>query len=47
MHVGLNLIYLVPEPTAGMEVSARDLVPRLAETPGAPDADDNEGTATC
>ena len=29
MHVGLNLIYLVPGETGGMEVYARELVPRL------------------
>ncbi len=30
MHVGLNLIYLVPGQTGGMEVYARELAPRLA-----------------
>ena len=30
MHVGLNLIYLVPGETGGMEVYARELAPRLA-----------------
>jgi len=29
MHVGLNLIFLVPGDTGGMEVAARELVPRL------------------
>jgi glycosyltransferase involved in cell wall biosynthesis len=31
MHVGLNLVYLVPGETGGMEVYARELIPRLAE----------------
>ena len=36
MHVGLNLIYLVPGETGGMEVYARELIPALAEAaPGA------------
>jgi glycosyltransferase involved in cell wall biosynthesis len=30
MHVGLNLIYLVPGETGGMEVVARELIPELA-----------------
>lgn len=30
MHVGLNLIFLVPGETGGMEVYARELAPRLA-----------------
>ena len=30
LHVGLNLIFLVPGQTGGMEVYARELVPRLA-----------------
>jgi len=30
VHVGLNLIYLVPEQTGGMEVYAREIAPRLA-----------------
>src|SRR5262245_8290744 len=30
MHVGLNLIYLVPGETGGMETYARELVPALA-----------------
>jgi glycosyltransferase involved in cell wall biosynthesis len=30
MHVGLNLIYLVPGETGGMEVVARELIPALA-----------------
>ena len=29
MHVGLNLIYLVPGETGGMEVAARELIPEL------------------
>ena len=29
MHVGLNLIYLVPGDTGGMEVYARELIPEL------------------
>jgi glycosyltransferase involved in cell wall biosynthesis len=35
MHVGLNLIFLVPGETGGMEVAARELIPALLE--GAPD----------
>jgi glycosyltransferase involved in cell wall biosynthesis len=36
MHVGLNLIYLVPGETGGMEVYARELIPELvAAAPGA------------
>lgn len=31
VHVGLNLIFLVPGETGGMEVYARELVPRLLE----------------
>jgi glycosyltransferase involved in cell wall biosynthesis len=31
MHVGLNLIYLVPGETGGMEVYARELIPALLE----------------
>ncbi len=36
MHVGLNLIYLVPGDTGGMEVYARELIPELlrAAPPG-------------
>jgi glycosyltransferase involved in cell wall biosynthesis len=30
MHVGLNLIFLVPGETGGMEVAARELIPALA-----------------
>ena len=34
MHVGLNLIYLVPGETGGMETYARELIPALlAEAP--------------
>src|SRR5271167_834692 len=29
MHIGLNLIYLVPGETGGMEVYARELLPAL------------------
>ncbi len=29
MHVGLNLIFLVPGETGGMEVVARELIPEL------------------
>ena len=29
MHVGLNLIFLVPGETGGMEVAARELIPAL------------------
>ena len=31
MHVGLNLIFLVPGETGGMEVGARELIPRLLD----------------
>ena len=31
MHVGLNLLYLVPGETGGRETYARELIPRLAE----------------
>jgi glycosyltransferase involved in cell wall biosynthesis len=34
MHVGLNLVYLVPGETGGMEVVARELIPELAQVPG-------------
>ncbi len=34
MHVGLNLIFLVPGETGGMEVYARELAPRLAAMDG-------------
>src|SRR5437588_8873200 len=30
-HVGLNLIFLVPGETGGMEVAARELIPALLE----------------
>jgi len=34
-HIGLNLIFLVPGETGGMEVAARELIPALvAEAPG-------------
>jgi len=33
MHVGLNLVFLVPGETGGMETYARELIPRLAEMP--------------
>ncbi len=36
MHIGLNLIFLVPDETGGMEVAARELIPALlAAAPGA------------
>ncbi len=35
MHIGLNLIFLVPGETGGMEVAARELIPALLEA--APD----------
>jgi glycosyltransferase involved in cell wall biosynthesis len=31
IHIALNLVYLVPGETGGMEVYARELIPRLAE----------------
>jgi glycosyltransferase involved in cell wall biosynthesis len=34
MRVALNLVYLVPGETGGMETYARELIPRLAATPG-------------
>jgi glycosyltransferase involved in cell wall biosynthesis len=34
MRVALNLVYLVPGETGGMEVYARELIPRLAAVPG-------------
>jgi glycosyltransferase involved in cell wall biosynthesis len=34
VHVGLNLIYLVPGETGGTETYARELIPRLARLPG-------------
>jgi glycosyltransferase involved in cell wall biosynthesis len=34
MRVGLNLVYLVPGETGGMEVYARELIPRLAALGG-------------
>jgi glycosyltransferase involved in cell wall biosynthesis len=34
IHVGLNLVYLVPNETGGMEVFARQLIPELAALPG-------------
>jgi len=34
VHVGLNLVYLVPGETGGMEVYARELIPRLAAIDG-------------
>ena len=33
-HVGVNLVYLVPGITGGMEIYARELIPRLAELDG-------------
>ena len=35
MHVGLNLVFLVPGETGGMEVYARELIPELVQA--APD----------
>ena len=36
MHVGLNLVFLVPGQTGGMEVAARELIPALRDAaPGA------------
>ncbi len=32
MHVGLNLVFLVPGETGGMEVAARELIPPLLES---------------
>ena len=29
MHVGLNLVFLVPGETGGMEVYARELIPEM------------------
>lgn len=34
LHVGLNLVYLVPGETGGLEIYARELIPRLAARPG-------------
>ena len=34
MRIGLNLVYLVPGETGGMETYARELIPRLAEVDG-------------
>jgi glycosyltransferase involved in cell wall biosynthesis len=34
MHVGLNLVFLVPGETGGMETYARELIPRLAALDG-------------
>lgn len=34
MHVGLNLVYLVPGETGGTEVTARELLPALVEAAG-------------
>ena len=31
MHVGLNLVFLVPDATGGMETAARELIPELAQ----------------
>jgi glycosyltransferase involved in cell wall biosynthesis len=31
MHIGLNLVFLVPGETGGMEVAARELIPALVE----------------
>jgi glycosyltransferase involved in cell wall biosynthesis len=34
LHVAFNLVYLVPGETGGMEIYARELLPRLAARPG-------------
>jgi glycosyltransferase involved in cell wall biosynthesis len=34
LHVALNLVFLVPGQTGGMEIYARELIPRLATRPG-------------
>jgi hypothetical protein len=34
MHVGLNLVYLVPGETGGTEVVARELLPALVQAAG-------------
>lgn len=34
LRIALNLVYLVPGETGGMEVYARELLPRLAQLPG-------------
>jgi glycosyltransferase involved in cell wall biosynthesis len=34
IHVGLNLVYLIPGETGGMETYARELIPRLAKRVG-------------
>jgi glycosyltransferase involved in cell wall biosynthesis len=34
VHVALNLVFLVPGQTGGMEIYARELLPRLAARPG-------------
>jgi glycosyltransferase involved in cell wall biosynthesis len=34
MHVGLNLVFLVPGETGGMEIFARELIPELAQLSG-------------
>ena len=36
MHVGLNLVYLVPGETGGMEIYARELVAAMLALPDAP-----------
>src|SRR5271154_2633502 len=35
MHIGLNLVFLVPGETGGMEVAARELIPALIAEAGA------------
>src|SRR4051812_39834949 len=35
-HVGLNLVYLVPGETGGMEVYARELITAMRQLPGVP-----------
>jgi glycosyltransferase involved in cell wall biosynthesis len=34
VHIALNLLFLVPGETGGMEIYARELIPRLAARPG-------------
>jgi glycosyltransferase involved in cell wall biosynthesis len=34
MHIGLNLVFLVPGETGGMEIFARELIPELAQLSG-------------
>jgi len=34
VHIGLNLIFLVPDETGGMETAARELIPALIDQAG-------------